>query len=66
MGDTNNDANSIDINKVAIARGPKREVDIWPMLIVVIASKKSTQDIAFIIIPIIDIGLVSVGIIDMA
>lgn len=64
--DTNNDANSIDMDKVAIAGGPKREVDIWSMLIIVIASGKSTQDLTFILVPIIDIGLVSVSIIGMA
>lgn len=36
----NDDINNSDINKVIAARSPKEEVGIWPVIIIVIASRK--------------------------
>lgn len=66
MGHTNDETNSADIDELAIARGLKREVSIWPMLVVVIAGKRSTKVIIFIIVLIVGIGPVFIGIINMA
>lgn len=60
---TNNNENGSSINKVTTARNIKREIGIWLMIIVVITSEKLRKDATFIISPIIDINLTSIGLI---
>ena len=66
VGDTNDDANGADIDEVAAAGGPKRGVGVWPVLVVVIAGGGSTEVAAFIIVPTVGIGPVSVGVVGVA
>ena len=66
MGNTNDETNSANIDELAAVRGLKREVSIWPMLVVVIASKKSTKVAIFIIVLIVGIGPIFIGIINVA
>lgn len=61
--DTNNDINGANINEVTTIWGPKRRVDIWLVLVVVIADKESIKVVVFIIVLTIDISSVFVGII---
>ena len=63
---TNDNANGADINKITIVGSLKKRIDIWPLLIVVIASGELTKIIVFIIILIIGLGPISVGIIGVA
>ena len=63
--DINYDANCADIDKVTAARGFKRGVGLWLMLVVVIAGGKLTKVAAFIIVLTVDIGSISIGVIDM-
>ena len=64
--DTNDDTNNADIDEVAAAGGPKRGVDIWQVLIVVIADGESIKVTTFIIVPSIGIGPVFSSIIGAA
>ena len=66
VGDTNDDANGADIDKVAAARGLKRGVDVWPILVVVIADGESSEVAAFIIVLTIDTSPIFVGVVGMA
>lgn len=52
-----------DVDEVVIAGGPKREVGVWLMLLIVIAGWGSTKDAIFIISLTIGIRLVSGSII---
>lgn len=58
-----NKINSADINKIAAAKGSKREVGIWLVLIVVITNRRSTKVVVFIIGPIVNINSISISII---
>ena len=63
---TNNDANGADMNKVAVTGGSKRGVGVWPVLIVVIISRESTEVAEFIIVLTVDISPVSFGVVGVA
>lgn len=63
IGDTNDDTNGTNIDEVTTTWSPKRGVNIWLVLVVVIARKKSIKVAVFIIVLTIDIGPVFVGII---
>lgn len=65
VGNIYNDANSANIDEIAVAGGPKRGVDIWLVLVVVIAGRKSTKVVTFIIVPIVSISPVFVNVVDM-
>lgn len=43
--DTNNTTNSSVINKIVAVKSPKKEVGIWPVLIIVIVSGELTKNI---------------------
>lgn len=59
--DVDNNINDAGINKLTTIKGYKEEVDILPMLVVVIANRASTKNAAFIIDLIIDIGFLFVS-----
>lgn len=63
--DTNDDINDTEFDKVAITSGFKKKVGIWLIRIVIIASGESTKDVAFIIVPIVSIGSISIGVVDI-
>lgn len=52
-----------NINKLAITKSLNREIDVWLVLVIIIASERSIKVIAFIIVLTIDIGLVFIGIV---
>ena len=61
VGDTDDDANGGDIDEVAAAGGPKGEVGVWPVLVVVIAGGGSAADAGFTIGSTAGAGPVPVG-----
>ena len=61
VGDTDDDANGADIDEVAAAGGPKGEVSVWPVLVVVIAGGGSAADAGFTIGSTAGAGPVPVG-----
>lgn len=65
MENANNNTNSAYTNKLIVAEGPKRKVDILPMLVIFIASGKSTKNAIFIIGLTMDIWLIFVGGVDI-
>lgn len=46
----NNDANDVDIDRVATVRNPKRKVSIWLILVVVITDRRLTKVAKLIIV----------------
>lgn len=50
---------------MAIIRGPRKEIDIWPVLLIVIVGDRSNKDAAFIINLTIGISYISGGIVDV-
>lgn len=63
--DINNSADNDNINEIAITKSFQKGVNVWPILVIVIISERSTKIVAFIIVLIISIGLVFISVIDI-
>ena len=56
VGDTDDDANGADIDEVAAAGGPKGEVGVWSVLVVIITGGGSTKDAWPVLVGVIAAG----------
>lgn len=64
--DTNHDANSANIDKMAAIESPKKEVGIWPVLVIIITGKKLTKVLIFIIVFTVNISSIFISIVSQA